>query len=378
MRGPSLAILWIVSLAVTPSARADWTQWQFEQPGPVFVGETATAPAGLGTRDRCVVLAVTDFVTANNSGEVWCSQEGQGWTQYTQIMTASFASVAMVAPLNSSTSFTPPYFAVSDPGLAQIWYGVTGGVPELAVQGNPGRSLSMGHYSDGTAILVYKGHNDRLYMAARKPATGTWSEIQVTNNTSGPTRWSVDAVVVSDIVHIAYWDANISAVRYGRLDAGGWTFETVRNLPAFVSPAVAGDGQGGAHVAYAGTDGLLHYLRRTGPGTWAETTFAPPLPASYDEDRGPVGFTIDSSGRAHFVYGTGNWGDPDRVLRYVNLSPLGTWADSTALRTMTNNHEGYRGIDLVRKGGPIDEQVFASWTAAVVGIAEVGCADCIP
>jgi hypothetical protein len=319
-------------------------------------------------------------VTANNSGEVWCMREsGGGLTLESKIDTAGFASVALDAAPDSAGTFTPPYFAVSDPILSQVWYGVAGGTPELAVQGSPARSLSLAHFSDGTALLVYRGQGDRIYTASRSPQTGAWTEMQLTDNTSGTARWSVDAVIESDVIHIAYWDEDWQAVRYARKDAAGWTFETAKDLAgsAYVSPAVAGDDEGRAYIAFPGRDGLLHYLRRTGPGAWTEHTFTPPLPVSYDADRGPVGFTLDPSRRAHFVYGTGNWGDADRVLRYVNCGPQGVWRDSTVLSSMTNNPEGYRGIDLVRKGGPLRPKILASWAASVAGILQIGCADCI-
>ena len=367
-------------LGLASQARADWKDWLIVPGGPVWVFETGNAPTGPGMHDRCFIIAVTDFVTANNSGEVWC-RSAFGTTLMNKIDTVGFASVAMDAPLFLSPSLAAPYYAVSDPASAQVWYGVTGQPPELAVQGTPARSLSLAHFADGTALLVYAGWNGRVYLSTRDPQTSQWKQMQLTNNSTGFNRWSVDAVIESGVVHITYWDADWQAVRYARRRAGAWTFETVKNVggsPSFVSPAVAGDDEGGAYVAFALPDGLLHYLQRTGPATWTEHTFAPPLPASYDADRGPVGFTVGHRKLAHFVYGTGNWGDPDRVLRYVNASIDGVWRDSTVLQVMTNEPEGYRGIDLVRKGALLQQQLLASWASAVVGILELGCSDCIP
>jgi hypothetical protein len=380
---------WVVAssislLATASHAQADWADWRVYQPGPLWVFETGNAPSGPQLFDRCYIIAVTDFVTANNSGQVWCNQTAGPLTLENQIDTLGFASVAMDAAPTRGETFTPPSFAVSDPARAQIWYGVAGQAPELALEGNSAMSLSLAHFSDGAALLVYRGGNNRLYTATRKP-TGQWSEMQLTNNSSGNNRWSVDAVIQSDVVHIAYWDDDLKAVRYARKDASGWTFETVKDLasagtvaPNFVAPAVAADDAGGAHVGFSAPDGLLHYLRRIRPGAWAEHTFAPPLPVTSDDDRGPVGFTIDQTrNRAHFVYGTGNGSDAQRVLRYVNVGASGVWRDSTVLSSMTNNPDGYRGIDLVLKVGPVKDLLLASWAASVAGILELGCADCI-
>ncbi|HET9315300.1 MAG TPA: hypothetical protein VFQ51_06895, partial [Vicinamibacteria bacterium] len=288
-------------------------------------------------------------------------------------------SVAMDRAPGIDTGFTPSYFAYSDPGAAQIWYGVAGQTPELAVDGQVAHSLSLAHFTDGTPYIVYRGPGDHIYTATRKP-TGEWGNVQLTNNTSGTARWSVDAVISGNTVHITYWDATYTAVRYARWEAGAWTFETAKNLasgsvpPDFVSPAVAADTLGRAYIAFNGRDGLLHYLRRTAPGTWSEQTFTPPVPVSFDQDRGPVGFTVDPTRRAHFLYGTGN-GSGVKSLRYVNKTILGGWQDSVMV-SEANSLEGFRGIDMVKAGDRPNTQLLGTWSFDLVGVLGVGCGNC--
>src|SRR5262245_26094340 len=122
-------------LGFAPCAQADFRDWRVYPGGPVWVHETASAASGPGLFDRCYAIAVTDFVTANNTGEVWCvPPTGGSFEQLTSISTAGFASVALDAAPDVSGGFAPPRFAVTDPDLGQIWYGVAGGTPELAVQ----------------------------------------------------------------------------------------------------------------------------------------------------------------------------------------------------------------------------------------------------
>jgi hypothetical protein len=374
-------------LAFATQARASWTDWLVEWP-PISVGgiETANAPAGPAIGDRCVVVSVNDIWSWNISGEVWCRSltDGFGWTLMNHIDGNGWStSVAMDAAPAMGSGFTAPYWAISDRLLYRIYYGVAGGTPEEAVAGDEGNSLSLAHYSDGTALIVYSGQDRRVRSATRNPVTGAWTTAQITNNTTGTNRWSVDAVIASDVLHITYWDDVLKAVRYARKDAQGWTFETAKNLTGslFVSPAVAADSEGRAHIAFPGRDGLLHYLRRTAPGTWVEHTFAPPQPIA--NETGPVGFTVDDR-KAHFVYGTGNYpANPNRELRYVNSTRLGVWGDSTLLYLQNNEPEGFRGIDLVRKNGPspnsfTEDRLLASWSVDQFGLVGVGCADCIP
>jgi hypothetical protein len=356
---------------------ADWTNWSVHQPGPFFVQETASVPVNPGPNGRCVAFGILDFATAAKRAEVWCTQNGL-LTQMNVIDVGdTLPSVAMNVPPDSFGIPTLPAYAITDPDNQQIWYGIAGQPPELAVEGNRAFSLSLAHYPTGEPILVYRGHNDVLYTAARKP-TGEWSEMQLTNNSSGFARWSVDAVIRQGILHVAYWDATWQAVRYGRKEGATWIFETVKNLAGtdYVSPAVEGDDEGRAYVAYAGRDGLLHYFRRTAPGTWVESTFTPPQPVSTDFDQGKIGFAVDNTRRAHFLYGTGNGGvEVERVLRYVSNGPAGNWQYSTAVTSVTNNPEGYRGIDLAWRGR-FSQKLVASWSVTLVGILQLGCNDC--
>jgi hypothetical protein len=383
----ALAVLSLVLLASAPQARADWTDWAVEvvsNPYPWTGIETANAPAGPAIQDRCIVVSVNDIWNGNISGEVWCQSEtsGFGWTLMNQIDGNGWStSVAMDEAPAVGSGFTPPYWAIADRGLFRIYYGVAGGTPEEAVAGDQGNSLSLAHFPDGTAIIVYSGQDRRVRMATRKPETGVWSTAQVTNNTTGTDRWSVDAVTSTNVLHITYWDDVYNAVRYARNDAQGWTFETAKDLTGsgFVSPAVAADSEGGAHIAFHGRDGLLHYLRRTAPGTWVEHTFTPPQPVSNDT-AGRVGLTVDNR-KAHFVYATGYYPNYlNRELRYVNYTRAsGVWGGSTLLQYSNSDYEGFRGIDLVRKGGPLTvDRIFASWSLGQFGVVSVGCADCIP
>jgi hypothetical protein len=386
----AMAVVSLVVLASAPQARADWADWlavTVSDPLPFGVIETANAPAGPAAQDRCVVLSVNDiYFTGNISGEVWCQSPTAnfGWTLMNHIDGNGFStSVAMnEAPSVGVSGFTPPYWAISDRALFRIYYGVAGGTPEEAVAGDEGNSLSLGHYSDGTALIVYSGQDRRVRSATRNPATGVWTTAQITNNTTGTNRWSVDAVVVSNVLHITYWDDVYKAVRYARKDAQGWTFETAKSLTgsAFVSPSVIADSEGKAHIAFPGRDGLLHYLRRTAPGTWVENTFAPPQPVSYDV-AGPVGITVDNR-KTHFLYATGNYPNnyTIREVRYVNYTrATGVWGDSVMLQYTNNDVEGFRGIDLVSKGGLLTpDKLLGSWSVNQFGLVGVGCSDCIP
>jgi hypothetical protein len=364
-------------------ARADWTQWLVEPLPQVFVTETANASSGPNIPDRCNAVGGTN-VDFQEFGEVYC-QLGGSVVLMNRIETAGFASVAMDAAPDTGAPFVPPYFAIADLGSQQIWYGVAGQTPVLAVQGSPARSLSLAHFADGTPYLVYRGLNDRIYTATRKP-TGEWSQMQLTNNQSGTANWSVDAVIKADIVHIAYWDSTWNVIRYARRQGATWTFETAKDLTGsqYVAPAVAADEQGRAYIAYGGRDGVLHYLRRTAANTWVERTYTPPQPISLP-NLGPVGFTVDSQSRAHFVYGTGGNGT-SITIRYVNTmntpSNNAPWQDATILDNSAGGTSGYYGIDLARKNGSpvglVDEKVIASWASSLVGVTQWGCADCIP
>jgi hypothetical protein len=93
-----------------------------------------------------------------------------------------------------------------------------------------------------------------------------------------------------------------------------------------------------------------------------------------DTDHGPVGFTIDHDLRAHFVYSTGNF--QTRTLRYVNNGLGGAWRNSLLLQEFGNDDFGFMGVDLVRKGGPLNEKLLASWSAGFVGLLGFGCGNC--
>jgi hypothetical protein len=381
-----MALVYLALLASPPEARADWKDWLVlveSDPLPFGGIETANAPAGPGVHDKCIVISVNDiWFTGNISGEVWCISptDNFGWTLMNHVDGNGWStSVAMDAAPALGSGFTPPYWAISDRALFRIYYGVAGGTPEEAVAGDEGNSLSLAHFSDGTALIVYSGQDRRVRTATRNPVTGVWTTAQITNNTTGFNRWSVDAVIKSDVVHITYWDDVYKAVRYARKDAQGWTFETAKDLTgsASVSPAVAADEEGRAHIAFPGRDGLLHYLRRTAPGTWVEHTFTPPQPVA--NDTGPAGFTVDNR-KAHFLYATGNFpAHPNRELRYVNSTRLGVWGDSTLVTYANGEPEGFRGIDLVRKGGPLTvDRIYGSWSFNQFGLVLTGCADCVP
>lgn len=379
--------LWVSSLAVLVLARgadAAWTDWTVNSPGNVFALETASASAGPGAYDRCVTYGYLELF-GGFSGEVWCEWSGLGFSQVNSIPTAGDPSVAMDAALNSGTNIAPPFFAISDPDSAQVWYGIAGQTPELALQGVVARSLSLAHFSDGTPLLVFRGTGDRIYTASRKP-TGEWSTMQLTNNTSGDKRWSVDAVVVADVVHITYWDDTWKDIRYARREGATWTFETVKDFssgvdPGFFSPSVGSDERGRAVVAYAGKDGLLHVQRRSAPNTWSDATFTAPAPLSHNADRGPVGLTVDGTGLEHIVFGTGNVASDEMKLYYVNKPALGSnnFAGLTLLQQVgPNEPEGYTGVDLVRKPGPgpFNSRLLASWSVSFVGILGLGCGNC--
>jgi hypothetical protein len=371
------AVCSVVLVGFASWGYADWTNWTTSYPGPVFVQETASAPVSPGPNGRCVTFGILDFATAAKRAEVWCTQNGS-LTQMNVIDVGdTLPSVAMDAPPDSFGIPTLPAYAVSDPVNQQIWYGIAGQPPELAVEGNPAFSLSLAHYPTGDPILVYRGRNDVLYTATRKP-TGEWAEMQLTNNSSGFARWSVDAVIRQGILHVAYWDATYQAVRYGRKEGASWTFETVKDLAgqAYVSPSVEGDNEGRGYVSYAGLDGALHYFQRSLAGTWSESTFKPPLPVSTDFDQGKIGFAVDNTKRAHFLFGTGNGGpEVERVLRYVSNGPAGNWQYSTAVTSIAHNPEGYRGIDLVWRGR-FSQKLVASWSVTLVGFLQLGCNDC--
>lgn len=375
----SIVVLSLILSAFASRAHASWTDWIVIETGQiVFALETATAPAGPAPNHRCVAAGVL-APTWGFSAEVWCGDAAAGdLVKVNDVPTIDDPSVAMDAAPGVEDVPTPPFFAFSDPGAGQIWYGIAGQNPELAVDGSVALSLSLAHFSDGTPFLVYRGPGDHIYTASRKP-TGEWAQMQLTNNTSGPARWSVDAVIDRDVVHIAYWDDTWKAIRYARRDGAVWTFETAKDLTGsqFVSPAVAGGDEGRAYIAFAGRDGLLHYLRRTGPGTWSERVFTPPTPVSFDADRGPVGFAVDHTRRAHFVYGTGN-GSDTMTLRYVNNGFGGAWQGSRVLTSLDpqNNFEGYRGIDMVLRGGRFNEKLLATWAAGWVGAVGYGCGNC--
>jgi hypothetical protein len=198
-------------LALASVARGDWSDWQVTAQDQIIVRETAGASSGPDVRERCVTIGRYDFVSGGVAGEVWCN-DGSGLALMERIATGEMPSVAMDAAPGAQSAPTPPSYVVSDPSGQLVWYGVVGQNPELALQQTVARSVSLVHYSDGTPLLVYRGQGDHLYTASRKP-TGEWGESQLTNNTSGTNRWSVDAAITHDVLHIAYWDATWQAVR---------------------------------------------------------------------------------------------------------------------------------------------------------------------
>lgn len=377
----SLVVCSIGLLGLASSARADFTNWYVHQETPLFVNETASAPATTGPNDRCVAFGITDFVTAAHGAEVWCTQSG-ALTQVNRIDTFDFASVAMATTPTSIGAVSAPHYAISDPGALTVHYGEAGQPPVVAVSNNQARSLGLAHFADGTPFLVYRGFGNVLYFSTRKP-TGEWGETQLTNNSNGSATWSVDIAIASDVVHIAYWDDTYQAVRYARKSGATWIFETVKNLPSpgtpgsgYVSPSIAADNSG-PYIAYAGRDGKVHYFIRN-LTTWTERTYTPPAPPSTDYDQGRIGLAVDATRRAHFLFATGNGSSP-RVLRYVS-SPfaINAFQNATVVDNLgTGNPEGYRSIDMVLRGDS-DQRLIASWASTLVNFLYTGCTDCTP
>ncbi|MBW7886512.1 MAG: hypothetical protein H3C34_28570, partial [Caldilineaceae bacterium] len=139
------------------------------------------------------------------------------------------------------------------------------------------------------------------------------------------------AVTANGEIHLAYYDATNSALKYAHGKPGNWQIETVDDTGiAGLCPALALDAAGRPHITYAtaaeisigGSSSVnaQRYARWTGT-VWELSSFdgveSEPEPGRYVCLRSAI--ALDDGGSPHFAYSRTFWGPPKSIgsVRYA-------------------------------------------------------------
>jgi len=135
-----------------------------------------------------------------------------------------------------------------------------------------GQHTSIAVSAAGTVHISYWDATNTSLKYARGKA-GSWSTIETVDNAASVGQYTSLALDEHGDAHIAYYDATNSAVKYARHLNGVWTSESIAVGDAGGHISLALDSQGFAIVSYYDlTLGALRLATRTGPSAWTLET----------------------------------------------------------------------------------------------------------
>ena len=316
-----------------------WAQWQIDavipHPPPlpqIMTGGVDTAVMARTGQEYCMGLSLIDgWGPFGTNVEVWCEDSGGYFTRQNQLPVFNFSTVDVEAEHWAGSDIDAP--------SPSTWYGPISGTPQLASSvASP--SLSLSHYSNGNPLLVHGGlpPNNHVYLTAYDGTS--WTTSQLTNNFTSSSRLfkSIAATISGDTLHIAYWDATYSALRYAQKAPGAtWTFETLITVPSApydLWPSVAVNAAGGPIVVFPMYDGTIRVFERAGPAgvVWTQETLTDPAGAAV------VYRTVAAEtmrDRILLLYVTYNSSTNKTELRY-RKRVAGAWSTPEQLMSVTN------------------------------------------
>lgn len=167
-------------------------------------------------------------------------------------------------------------------------------------------SLAFGATDGEPRLLYHKAPQSEVWFATR--AAGIWSYQRLSGNAAGPAL-QMDA---TGTAHAAFYNYTLGP-RYGRLDPGGWTFESAPG-----SGRLAVDVAGRPSIAYVpgATGDAVRWARREASGWVVEICEAV---AATD-----VSLAVDGAGEPHVVFAD----HPNQRVRYARRTS-GVWTVET-------------------------------------------------
>ena len=159
----------------------------------------------------------------------------------------------------------------------------------------------------------------------------SWLYESIPNN-SDECYYSSFFIDVKDGLHICYYDANKSDLKYLFLDKNGWNLTTIESIgDVGRDSSITVDNLLGVHVAYINTTGVnsgnLKYAFKPLNGTWQNIT----LGKAIDKK---TSICVDNLNNTHIAYFN------DAGLSYFNISNNKTITN----RTIYSNHADYQSI----------------------------------
>jgi hypothetical protein len=289
--------------------------------------DTAIVATGDPGQSYCLGLALNDVLGPFGTGvEIWCDNGLGQVVRKNQVPVFRTGAVAIDGMK----------WAASDLDQGPTWYGTIDGSHEQAST-VAAPSLSVSHYSDGSPLLVHGGlpPNNHVYITTKNGPT--WTTAQLTNNFTSENALfkTIAAVIAADTLHIAYWDATHSAVRYARKAPGeNWLFETVFSVsqaPFDLWPSIGVASEGRPSIVFPMYDGTIRVFDRLPGGGWTQETLGDPAGAAVVYRK----IALDSRrSRLHLLYLTYDTSSNTTQIRYRTRT-FGNWSAPEQVSTAT-------------------------------------------
>jgi len=224
-----------------------------------------------------------------------------------------------------------------------------------------GGHLSIGVDAKGMVHLAYyDATNTSLRYAFRKKGAASWNT-HLVDNTADVGKYNAMVVDPKGAAYVSYYDATHKAMKVAYFTAGApytWSVNTIDisgGADAGRYTSIARDTAGGLHVAYrrsqagsTATYQVKYGQRGATGGSWS-------LEVADGKNAGSRGLdtamVVDTAGAVHLVHGSGSASSKTATLRYLKRSTAGTWSSALVDKTSSTNTGHHSSMGLDTKGG---------------------------